>query len=390
MKYNFDQIIDRHNTDCLKYDFAKEWGYPEDVLSLWVADMDFPTATPVIEALKAQAEKGIYGYSDSKEDYFQAGSGWYERHFGWKPEKEWLVKTPGVVFALAMCVRSFTQPGDGVLIQRPVYGPFTRVVTDNGRKLVNCPLVLEQGKYRMDFAGLEKAFASGEVKLMLLCSPHNPVGRVWDEEELRRLEELALAHHVIVVSDEIHSDFVWDGKKHHVLMGLDPAYQENVVVCTAPSKTFNLAGLQCSNIFIANETLRKQFNREMAGVGYGLLNAAGLTACKAAYQYGEEWLDQLKAYIRGNIAFLEDYCAAHMPGVCVIHPEGTYLVWMDFRALGLSQKELDQRIGQSAGVWLDTGTMFGNEGEGFQRVNTACPRSILEQALERLRSELCK
>ena len=385
MKYNFDQITDRRNTDCLKYDFAGEWGYPEDVLPLWVADMDFPTARPVIEALKEQAEKGIYGYSDSKEDYYQAVSGWYERRFGWKTKKEWLVKTPGIVFALAMCVRAFTQPGDGVMIQRPVYGPFSRVVEDNGRKIVNSPLILEQGRYYMDFQDIEDKFSSGSVKMMLLCSPHNPIGRVWEEEELRRLENLALAHHVLLVSDEIHSDFTWEGRRHHVLMGLDRSYEENTVICTAPSKTFNLAGLQCSNIFIANKTLRERFCREMKAVGCDLINAAGLAACKAAYLYGEEWLDQLKEYIFGNILFLEKYCRENMPKVRVIHPEGTYLAWMDFRSLGLDQKELDRRIAQKAGVWLDTGTMFGEEGTGFQRVNTACQRSLLQEAMDRIR-----
>lgn len=385
MKYNFDTEIDRKGTNCIKYDFAKERSVPEDALSLWVADMDFATVPEVSEKLEKMARHGIFGYTDVKDDYYAAVTGWYKKRFGWEIDPGWIIKTPGIVFALAQCVRTYTKPGDAVLIQRPVYYPFSVVIRSNHRELVNSPLVLKDGRYEIDFDDLEEKLSRENVKMMILCSPHNPVGRVWTKEELIRLEEAALRHQVIVISDEIHSDFVWKDNVHYPLLSLDERYQANTVVCTAPSKTFNLAGLQCSNIVAADPALRKALQEELSAGGSDGLNMMGLAACQAAYEYGEEWLEEAKKYIFGNLLFMEDYLAGNIPQIRMIHPEGTYLAWLDCRALQLSEEKRLDLIRNRAKLWLDTGSMFGPEGNGFERVNAACTRKTLTQALRQLR-----
>lgn len=385
MSYDFDKVIERKGTNCLKYDFAKERGRSEELLPLWVADMDFETAPCVKKRLQEAVEHGIFGYSEGKEEYFDAVHDWYERYHGWNVKKEWLIKTPGVVYALAACVRAFTRKGDAVLLQQPVYYPFSEVILDNGRRLVNSPLVLRNGRYEMDFDDLEAKIVSEEVKLFLLCSPHNPVGRVWTQEELRKVGEICLRHGVLVVSDEIHSDFTWPGRKHHVFAALDPAFSDIIVTCTAPSKTFNLAGLQISNIFIENRTLRKRFLRAVAQTGYSQVGLFGLISCQAAYEEGHGWLQELKDYLYENLLFVRSFLEEQIPEVKLIEPEGTYLLWLDFRALSLNKEELEDLIVKRAKLWLDSGRMFGPDGEGFQRINIACPRSVLRRAMEQLR-----
>ena len=384
MTYDFDKITDRRGTNSLKYDFAKERGKPEDLLPLWVADMDFPTATPILERLTAAVQHGIFGYSDAKEGYFEAVQSWYQRNFQWAVRREWLVKTPGVVFAIATAIRAFTQRGDGVMIQQPVYYPFSEAILDNGRELVNSPLRLTNGHYEMDFADMEAKIQSGKVKLLILCSPHNPVGRVWTEAELRRVGQLCLQYGVLVVSDEIHSDFVYPGCTHHVFAGLSPEFSDITVTCTAPSKTFNLAGLQTSNIFISNRALRRRFRGEMSAAGYSQLNQLGLVACQAAYETGEAWLCQLRDYLCGNLAYVREFLKERIPEVKLIEPEGTYLIWLDFRALGLTEPQREELIVEKARLWLDSGAMCGPDGEGFDRINIACPRATLTEALQRL------
>ncbi len=385
MKYNFDQLIDRKGTDCLKFDFAKERGVPEDALSLWVADMDFPTSNVITDRIHEMAAHGIFGYTDAKSDYYEAVQNWYDGHFGWKPERRWIIKTPGVVFALAMAVRAFTEPGDAVLIQQPVYYPFSEVIRDNNRRLVNSPLVYKDRAYSIDLEAFEKTIVREGVKLFLLCSPHNPVGRVWTEEELRGMEEICLRHDVIVVSDEIHSDFVWEGHTHHMLASLDERYQENTIICTAPSKTFNIASMQVSNIFIPNTDVRRAFRREISAAGYSQLNAFGIECCKAAYTGGQEWLDQVKAYIWDNMQFAKEFVETQIPGVHMIMPEGTYLIWLDLRDLKLEPRVQQDMILNKAKLWLDSGAIFGDDGQGFERINAACPRATLEEALCRIR-----
>lgn len=385
MKYNFDEVIDRKESDCLKYDFAAERGMPEEVLPLWVADMDFRTAPCITERMKKDVELGIFGYTDSKAAYFRAVADWYETYFDWKVDKRWLVKTPGVVFAIAVAIQALTKEGEGVLLQQPVYYPFSAVIKDNNRKLVNSNLVLRNGRYEIDFEDFEAKIVQEKVKLFLLCSPHNPVGRVWTKDELQRIGDICLKHDVKIVSDEIHADFVYSGYRHHVLPTVDKRFEDISIICTAPSKTFNLAGLQVSNIFIPNTELRKAFIRQIDAIGYSQVNMLGLHACQAAYEGGREWLDQLREYLKGNLDFTRTYLEQNLPQIKLIEPEGTYLIWLDCRGLGLPEEELENLIVHKAKLWLDSGAIFGKAGEGFERINIACPRSILKEALERLK-----
>ena len=384
MRFDFDRIIDRRGTNSLKYDFARERGKREDVLPLWVADMDFQTAPPILERLEEVVHHGIFGYSESKEDYFRAVAGWYQKHFDWEVKRTWLLKTPGVVFAIAMAIRAFTEEGDAVLLQQPVYYPFSETILDSHRKLVNNPLKLENGHYEIDFDDFERKIAENQVKLFLLCSPHNPVGRVWKEWELRKLGEICLKYGVLVVSDEIHSDFTYGDNKHRVFASLSPEIEDITITCTAPSKTFNLAGLQTSNIFIANRERKHKFKSQIAASGYSQLNMMGLAACQAAYERGEEWLEQLKVYLKGNLDFAREFLKVRLPEIKLIEPEGTYLIWLDFRALGLTEEERENLIVNRAKLWLDSGAIFGKDGEGFERINIACPRATLERALTQL------
>ena len=378
---DFDTIIDRKNTDCLKYDFAKRRGMPEDVLPLWVADMDFKTSSYVEDALAERARHGIFGYSESQTPYFEIVRDWMKRHHDWEVKEPWLIKTPGVVFALAMAVKAYTEPGDGVLIQSPVYYPFSEVIEDNGRRIVSNTLVLgEDHKYYIDFEDFERQIKENQIKLFFLCNPHNPVGRVWTTEELTRLGDICLKYQVTVVSDEIHSDFIFRGR-HQVFADLKREYADITVTCTAPSKTFNLAGLLLSNIFISNRELRHKFRQQVNAAGISQLSPFGLVACETAYTQGEEWYQAMLAYVAENIAFTKEYVEKHLPGVEMVEHEGTYLVWLDFRKTGLSVEELEDLIVNRAKLWLDSGKIFGKSGEGFQRINVACPRQILEEAL---------
>lgn len=385
MKYDFNKIINRNNTKSLKYDFAKERNMPEDLLPLWVADMDFQTSPEIIEALNKAVSHGIYGYSEGKEEYFDAVYNWYNDNFNWQVKKEWLIKTPGVVFAIVLAINALTNEGDSVLIQNPVYYSFTEVIIDNNRKLVNNSLVRNGKKYEIDFEDFEKKIIENNVKLFILCSPHNPVGRVWKKWELEKIGDICLKHNVKIVSDEIHSDFVYPENKHIVFSSLDEKYQNITITCTAPTKTFNLAGLQISNIFIPNLEIRKKVLKQLDRVGYSQVNLMGLVACEAAYKYGRQWLNELKEYLLDNLNFLRDYLETNIPQIKLIEPEGTYLIWLDCSALGLEDKELEKFIVEKAKLWLDSGYIFGKEGEGFQRINIACPRETLKKALEQLK-----
>lgn len=384
MPVDFDTVPNRRGTNCFKYDFAREMGMPEDVLPLWVADMDFPTAPAVLERLHALAEHGIFGYTGVKDAYFSAVHNWYAQRFGWEAQRSWLVTTPGVVFAIAIAIRAFTQKGDAILIQQPVYYPFANKVTENDRQLVVNPLVLKNGRYEMDFADMERKIVDYHVKMLLLCSPHNPVGRVWTKEELLRVGEICQKHGVLVVSDEIHADFTYAGHTHRVFASVKSEFADFTITCTAPSKTFNLAGLQNSNIFIPNRQLRHAYKKELSACGCGGTNCMGMAACQAAYEAGADWLEQLKQYLAGNLAYIRQFLREKLPDIALIEPEGTYLVWLDLRKLGLTEQQQWQLIVQDAKLWLDTGTLFGQGGEGFERINIACPRTTIEQAMQRL------
>lgn len=386
MKYDFDKITDRAHTCAIKYDLAKKRGVPEDAVCLWVADMDFPSAPCVSEAIKERAEHGIFGYSRPDSRYYSALRNWYKTRHNFDIESDdWIVNTPGVVFAFASAIRAFTKEGDSVLIQKPVYYPFFQTIEAQNRRVVSSPLVLENGKYRTDFDDFEKKIVSENVKLFLLCSPHNPGGRVWTRGELQRISEICLAHNVLVVSDEIHCDILFENNRHTVFASLSEKAAQNCIVCTAASKSFNLAGLQFSNIIIPNPELRRNFLAEMDRAGYCEPSVMGLVATTAAYKDGGEWFDQALDYIWKNIVFAEKYIEENCPKIKVLKPEGTYLLWLDFNDFtDLSDRQINNLIVNKAKVWLDRGAMFGKEGEKFQRINCATPRKILESALEKI------
>ncbi|MBQ8934723.1 MAG: pyridoxal phosphate-dependent aminotransferase [Lachnospiraceae bacterium] len=388
---DFDKIIERRNTDSLKYDFAVKRHRPADVLPLWVAEMDFRISSYIQDALVKQVEHGIYGYTDTLDDYYESVHGWFLRHHNFDIKEEWIIKTPGIVYALGMAVQAYTNVGEAVIIQQPVYYPFSEVVRYNGRRLLSNNLVYDpvNNRYVIDFVDFEQKVESENVKLFLFCSPHNPVGRAWDKEELAQLLEICRRHGVIIFSDEIHCDFVWE-KKHIVLASIAQDYQDHIITATSPSKTFNIPGLQVSNIIIPGTELRKVFQNAVNASGYSQLNAVGLIATKAAYAYAEEWHAAVSEYIRSNIAFMRAYLKEYLPMLNMVEVEATYLPWVDCSGLGLSDRQLDELIIKEAHLWLDPGHIFGEGGHGYQRFNAACPKSVLLQALSQLREAIEK
>lgn len=384
MAFNFDELIDRTNTNCLKYDFAQERKHRNDLLPLWIADMDFRLPDEIIADIQKAASHGIFGYSEVKTDYFEPLHNWFYNHFGWDTKEEWLVKTPGVVYAIALAIKAFTNEEDAVMLQQPVYYPFSECIIDNKRKLVNNQLVYEDGKYTIDFEDFESKIINQKVKLFLLCNPQNPAGRVWTKEELLKLGKICLKHKVLVLSDEIHCDFTYPGYSHTVFASINEELAQNSIICTSPSKTFNMAGMQISNIFIPNKEIRNAFKHELNASGYSQLNTLGLVACKSAYSKGEEWLNELKVYLNENLNYVRSFLKENIPEIKLVEPEGTYLVWLDCSGLGLTYKELEKVVIDKAKLWLDGGIIFGKATALFERINIACPRSVLEKALTNL------
>ena len=384
MQYDFDTPIDRTHTWSIKHDFKKENGKADDILPLWVADMDFRSPDSVVEALKKAVDHGIFGYSRADESYFDAVAAWYQKRHHLTLQPEWMTCTPGIVFALSIAVRAFTQEGDAVLIQPPVYHPFSRAILRNKRTLVENPLVLKDGHYEMDLEELEQKVLDEHVKLMILCNPHNPVGRVWTREELTELADICLRHHVYVISDEIHGDFVWQGHEQTPYASISEEACLHSMMCTAPSKTFNLAGMATSNLFIPDPEMRRKFRSELLDVGQENMNRLGLFACRAAYEGGGEWLDQLIGYLAGNLALVRDFCKNRVPQIQLVEPEGTYLAWLDCRELGMTDDELMAFFSNEAKVWLDPGTHSGEQGSGFMRFNLGSSRSVIAQALDQI------
>ena len=379
----FDQVIERCGTNSLKWDARQARFGREDVIPLWVADMDFRSPQAVIEALQRRVEHGIFGYAARLDSYYAAVQGWLAERHGWQVEKEWLVHSPGVVPALYGLVRALTEPGDKVMLQSPVYAPFFKAVESSGRTLVNNRLQLSAGRYAMDLEDLETQI-DDRVKMVFLCSPHNPVGRVWTREELIRLREICVKYQLILVADEIHADLVYPGFKHTCFGTIAGELLSNLVVCTAPSKTFNLAGLQIANVIIPNPELRRAFERAMEHAGIAEPNVLGLVAAEAAYGHGAGWLDELIGYLHGNLNYVKKFVAAQIPELSIIEPEGTYLVWLDCRKLGLESRALREFMVTKAKVALNDGFAFGPGGEGFMRINIACPRVTLVEAMERI------
>jgi len=382
-KYDFDEIIPREGTNCIKYD-GREWIFKtNDVLPLWVADMDFRTPNFIVEAIKKRAEHEIFGYTFKPESYFKSIIGWMQRRHNWEVQKEWISFSPGVVAGLTLAVETFSNPGDEVVVQPPVYFPFFDCVKGTRRKLVENPLKLENGRYTFDFEDL-KSKITGNTKLLLLCNPQNPGGMVWTKEELQELSSICLKNNIMVISDEIHSDLVFEGHKHIPFASISEEAASNSVVFMAPSKTFNVAGLSSSVAIIPNKTNFARYERAL-GVGHlGMGNIFGTVALEAAYFHGDGWLAQMLDYIWDNYLFLEKFMSEKLPKVKVMKPEATYLIWLNFREYGMNDDELFKFTINEAKVGLNNGAKFGTGGEGWLRINIGCPRNTLEEALERL------
>ena len=380
----FDERINRFDTHSVKWDHTEAIFEKEDLLPMWVADMDFRAPQPVIDALTTRIQHGIFGYSMPTEKTKSAIQGWLNRRHNWSIQQDWIVFTPGVVPALSAAVNTYTKKGEKVVIQSPVYYPFRDMVEKSEREVVDNPLVRRNGKYEMDFYDLELKISDPEVKMLLLCNPHNPVGRVWKKEELMKLAELCLAHNVLIVSDDIHFDLIFKGYQHTLISTLSNEIAANTITCIAPSKTFNLAGMQLSTIIIPDEEKREQFNAYMGKLGLFAPSPFGITAVEAAYNHGEEWLEELMDYLQGNLSYLTTFINERLPQIDVIEPEGTYLVWLDFNKLDMSHEDLEQFVQGEARLALDEGYIFGEGGKGFERINIACPRSVLQEGLERL------
>lgn len=381
--FDFDTLYDRHGSHSYKWD-SKPIQEDPTLLPLFVADMDFQTAPAVRDALVNLAKTGIYGYTFVWPEYFEAVQHWMNTRHHMDIETDWIVPYPGIVPAIKHAVRLYTKPGDEILIFKPVYYPFDSSIKDNGRTLVEFELTQKNGEYSIDFEALDTFLSISQVKMIIFCSPHNPIGKVWSLEELQKLGTLAKKHDLFVVSDEIHMDFTWKDKPFISFLEACPDLHAQSIVATAPSKTFNLAGLDASNVLIPDESLRTAWKKEMERAGINSPNMFGLYATEAAYLHGAEWLDALLEYIDQNYTFMKDWFEKKMPIVKFRKPEGLYLAWADFRGLGLDKDELENFMLKKAHVWLDEGYIFGTGGEGFERFNCACPRSVLEDALERI------
>lgn len=400
MTFRFDKEISRKGTHSVKWEFVFEgtkliysdhadpkWG-ENRLLPMWVADMDFRCPPAVIEALVARAEQGIFGYSFPTDSYYEAVIDWVDRRHGWTVERDWIVLTPGIVPALNMLVQSYIAPGEKVLIQPPVYYPFFWAIENNGGEIVSNSLLYENGRYRMDFDDLAQKAADPAVKMAVLCNPHNPVGRVWRPDELTQFGEICLENDILVVSDEVYSDLIYRDYAFTSFARLGDPFRQNSIICMAASKTFNLAGLQTSNIIIPDEVRRERFARTIERNGLFFPNAFGIIAAEAAYKHGEAWLEAVMDYVADNYRFMKAYLAEHLPQLKIIPPEGTYLLWVDCCALGMDPAARKEMMMEEARVYLDEGERFGPEGEGFERFNIACPRSTLKEVLDRIKTAI--
>ena len=383
MKYNFDEEICREGTSCEKFDLRDEIFGRDDVIPLWVADMDFAAPPEVTEAIRKRAEHPVLGYSYRSDAYWNAIIGWVERHGGWKLRREWLDFTPGVVSGIVFALRAFTSEGDGVVIQPPVYHPFARQTRLNGRRVLENPLIqAADGRFVVDFDDLDRQLSG--AKALLMSNPHNPTGRVFTREELTRIGELCVKHDVVILSDEIHGDLVYKPHKHIHIAALDEAFARRTVTFTAPSKTFNLAGLSTSVAITPDAALRRRLQQEFNKLHADQGNIFGTVALEAAYTHGDEWLERLLEYLEGNIRYVTDFLHRKMPSVKCVPPEGTYLMWLDFRAWPMTHEEIYRFMVERAGIGVNEGAMFGEEGRGWMRMNIATQRSVVERAMNQL------
>jgi|WetSurSiteA1Bulk_404760.scaffolds.fasta_scaffold00706_2 cysteine-S-conjugate beta-lyase len=383
MHYNFDEIISREGTGSIKYDLREKVFHNSKIMPLWVADMDFKTPDFIISALQKRLEHEILGYSVVPPAFYSSVVNWNRQRHHWEIKPEWISFSPGVVPALNLLVMAFTQPGDSIIVQPPVYFPFFSAVENHGRQLVTNPLRYENGRYSMDFADLESRIDS-RTRMLILCSPHNPTGNVWTPEVLQRIGDICVRNKIILVSDEIHSDLIYAGFRHTPTACLSEEIARTTITCMSPSKTFNLAGLSTAYLVIPDAGLRQQYEKILDHVHVGSGNIFGFVAAVAAYNDGADWLGQLMDYLAGNLKFLREYLSKHIPLISLIPPEATYLIWLDCRRLGMSPDALRSFMIHEAGLGLNDGPQFGKEGEGFQRINIGCPRLVLHHALEKL------
>ena len=382
----FDQINDRRIPGDIKYEHV-EGVEDQDLIPMWIADMDFKCAPQIVEGIKRGADRAIYGYMEPDAEYHQAIIDWYGTRFGWTIKPEEIIPMPSVMFGVGCTVKALTEPGDGVLILEPVYYPFRGVVEANGRKKIVSEMKLVDGRYEIDFEDMEKKIVDNEVKLFILCSPHNPVGRVWTHDELTKVAEICKKHDCYVLSDEIHSDFIYPGAVHTPFATISEDAANRTITCTAPTKTFNMAGIQVSNIMVVDPEIRKKVFDEMAATGYFEINNLAIAALKAAYNESEEWLAELLKYLKGNIDLVSEISDRTEGKIKLIEPQGTYLLWLDCRELGLDDDALYDWFLYKTGIRMHKGVTFGPSGSGFVRMNVACPRSVLAEALDRIESQ---
>lgn len=382
LKYNFDEIVPRRNTHSYKWDSSED----QDVLPMWVADMDFRTAPAIIEALHRRVEHGIFGYTKVPQRYFDAVTGWFQKKHGFEIQKDWILFTTGVVPALSAIIKALTRPGDKVLVQSPVYNCFFSSIRNDECEMISNDLIYSGGKYTVDFDDLEEKAADPQVKLLLLCNPHNPVGRAWTREELKRIGEICLKNKVRIVSDEIHCDLVYNGHKHIPFASLGPEFLHNSVTCLASGKTFNLAGLQVANIVSADEGIREKIDKALNINEVCEINSFAVEALIAAYEEGEEWLEEVKSYLYSNYIYLKNYFLEHLPQLTVLPLEATYLVWVDCSTLKLTSTEITRQLLEREKLWVNEGTIYGKAGEGFIRLNIACSRELLIQGLTKIKN----
>lgn len=382
--YDFHKSIDRQNTSSVKWGLNHVIFGTSDVLPMWVADMDFSPPNEVTEALKNRLDHGIYGYTYVPESASKAVQSWVKRRHNWDVHQSWILYSPGVVPSIGIAIHALTEPGDKVLLQSPVYTPFYNMIEKNDRVVVNSPLTIKDNRYEIDFEDFEEKLKEG-VKLFLLCNPHNPSGRSWNEAELKKIADLCIQYNCLILSDEIHSDLIYKPTRHIPIVSLDEKYQDHVITCIAPSKTFNLAGLQASAVIIPNEGIRKSFQATQGKLGFFSLNTFGVIGMEAAYQHGEAWLEELLSYLKENVDTAANFIKKELPDLSVMEPDGTYLLWIDCRKLGLNDEEIKEKLIKKGKLGLEPGPKYGLGGEGFVRMNIACTRETLLEGLERLK-----
>ena len=380
-KYNFDEVIDRHGTDCLKYDFGMKRKGIDDLLPLLVADMDFRLPDEILDEFHKRIDHGIFGYTDPLDEYFDAMNHWFSTRYGYTIKPEWVTLGAGIVYALGTSVKAFTEEGDAMMVMQPVYYPFSEVIKNDGRKLVNCQLRYENNRYSIDFEKMEQMIKEENVKALIFCNPHNPVGRVWTREEMEKVAEICLKYNVIWMVDEMHCDFIFPGHEFTSCMNLDKKFHEIIALYSSPGKTFNVAGLQPANIIIPNEELRKKYQWANTQAAYSQGSLMGQLAVKVCYTKGADWVDELVEYIYENVKYMSRYVKENFPKAKMVEPEGTYLLWIDFSAWNMEQDDLMNAFAE-AGVRLNSGTNYGECGKGYVRLNVATQTAVLKKGLE--------